>query len=207
MQKDRQLLTSLLDKFNIDLPKHQKTLLKTAFVIICGIIVKETVNLNKLKNQIGTITDKGKTDANSHYRRLTRFFDNPFCKNILWKWILKTLVTQVINDLDKRKLSPYLLMDGTCWEFGEVKFHFLTLSIVYQGVSLPFFFVNLAKKGCSSHRERKRVLQMANIIYPLKGMILIADREYIGRDWFIDLVNTFDRTAEAVKFCYPPFGD
>jgi Transposase DDE domain len=192
VKKDKQLLASLLDKFNIDLPKPQQTLVKTAFVIICGIIVKETVNLNKLKNQIGTITDNVKTEPNSHYRRLTRFFDHPFCKNILWKWILKSLVTQVISDLDKRKLSPYLLMDGTCWEFGGKTFHLLTLSIVYQGVSLPFFFVNLSKKGCSNQQERKRVLQMANIIYPLKGMILIADREYVGRDWFIDLVTIFE---------------
>jgi hypothetical protein len=192
VQKDRQLLESLLDKFKIDLPKAQQTLVKTALVIICGIIVKETVNLNKLKNQIGTITGKEKTDANSHYRRLTRFFNDPFSKHILWKWILKAVVKHVIDKLDKRKLSTYLLMDGTCWEFGETKFHFLTLSLVYQGVSLPFFFVNLDKKGCSNHQERLRVLQMAALIYPLKGMTLIADREYTGRDWFIDLVRVFE---------------
>ncbi len=32
--------------------------IKTLFVIICSIIVKENVNLNKLKNQVGVIPDK-----------------------------------------------------------------------------------------------------------------------------------------------------
>jgi hypothetical protein len=73
VKTQQQLLVSLLDKFKTDLPKSQQTLLKTLFVIICSIIVKENVNLNKLKNQVGVITDKKDTLANSHYRRLTRF--------------------------------------------------------------------------------------------------------------------------------------
>jgi hypothetical protein len=77
-------------------------------------------------------------------------------------------------------------------EFGKVKYHFLTLSIVYQGISLPIFFVNLEKKGCSKYQERKRFLKMANILYPLKGMTLIADREYVGREWFVELVENFE---------------
>jgi transposase len=52
--------------------------------------------------------------------------------------------------------------------------------------------MNLSKKGCSNHQERKHFLKMANCLYPLKGMTLIADREYVGRDWFIDLVEVFE---------------
>lgn len=33
---------------------------------------------------------------------------------------------------------------------------------------------------------------MANCLYPLKGMTLIADREYIGRQWFNDLIEKFE---------------
>lgn len=51
-------------------------------------------------------------------------------------------------------------------------------------VSLPLFWVNLAKKGHSSQQGRKRVLQQAMRLYPLAGFCLLADREYIGRDWF-----------------------
>jgi len=83
-------------------------------------------------------------------------------------------------------------MDATCWEFGSTKFHILTLSIVFQCISVPIFFVNLSKKGTSNHKERIRVLQMANLLYPLKGMTLLADREYVGRVWFVDLVTKFE---------------
>ncbi len=64
----------------------------------------------------------------------------------------------------------------------------LVLRILYQGVSIPIFWVNLSKKGHSNFDERKRLLQMASRLYCLKGMTLLADREYIGREWFRWLV-------------------
>lgn len=153
------------------------------------IIIKETVNLNKLKNQIGIILGNESTQSDSHYRRLTRFFDESFHLNSLWKYLLKISVKAIVLRLDQRGGHKYLLMDATSWEFGIVKFQFLFLSIVYEGISIPVFFVNLAKKGHSNFDERKRFLQMANILLPLKGMTLLADREYIGRKWFDFLVN------------------
>jgi len=126
--------------------------------------------------------------ASSCYGRLTRFFDDGFCQRVLWQWILRAVVGQLIGRLDKRKGARYLLMDATCWELDKVKFHFLTLSILLEGVSIPFFLVNLAKKGCSNGRERKRLLQMADLLYGLRGMTLIADRKYVGRQWLVDLV-------------------
>jgi hypothetical protein len=33
---------------------------------------------------------------------------------------------------------------------------------------------------------------MAKCLYPLKGMILIADQEYIGRQWFNDLIEKIE---------------
>lgn len=153
------------------------------------IIVKETVNLNKLKNQIGVVLGNETTQNDSHYRRLTRFFDESFHLFSLWKYLLKIAVKALILRLDQRGGHKYLLMDATSWEFGKIKFQFLFLSIVYEGVSIPIFFVNLSKKGHSNFDERKRFLQMANMLLPLKGMTLLADREYIGRDWFKFLVD------------------
>lgn len=91
--------------------------------------------------------------------------------------------------LDQRGGHKYLLMDATSWNLGIVKFQFLYLSIIYEGISIPIFFVNLGKKGHSNFGERKRFLRMANILLPLKGMTLLADREYIGRNWFTFLVD------------------
>lgn len=190
VKNQQDIFASLLDKFKVKLPKAQKTRIRTLFIVMSGIIVKESVNLNKIKNQIGTITGKTGTLANSCYRRLTRFFDDGFCQRVLWKWILRAVIGELIGRLDQRKGGRYLLLDATCWELGKAKFHFLTLSVLFEGVSIPVFFVNLAKKGCSSDRERKRFLQMASLLYPLRGMTLIADREYVGRQWFVDLVGS-----------------
>ena len=181
-----------MDKSKTKLSKSQRTRIKTLLCVMCGLMVKETVNLNKIKNQIGVITNKPQTLASSHYRRLTRFFNDGYCLRYLWKYILHFVIQYLISSLDKRKGGRYLLMDATCWEFGSVKFHILTLSIVFQGISVPLFFVNLNKKGTSSYKERIRVLQMANLLYPLKGMTLLADREYVGRDWLVDLVTKFE---------------
>jgi hypothetical protein len=53
------------------------------------IIVKETVHLHKLKNQIGVILGNESTQSDSHYSRLTRFFDDQFHLSSLWKYLLK----------------------------------------------------------------------------------------------------------------------
>lgn len=153
------------------------------------IIIKETVNLNKLKNQVGVVLGNETTQSDSHYRRLTRFFDDRFHLGSLWKYILKISIEALVLRLDQRSGHKYLVMDATSWSLGIVKFQFLFLSIVYQGISIPIFFVNLAKKGHSNFDERKRFIQMANILLPLKGMTLLADREYIGREWFVFLVD------------------
>jgi Transposase DDE domain len=189
VKKTSNLYASLLDKFKKDCPDTHQTSLKNLLLVMSVIILKETVNLNKLKNQIGVILGNESTQSDSHYRRLTRFFDAPFHLKLLWKYLLKISVEALVLRLDQRGGHKYLLMDATSWNLGIIKFQFLFLCIVYEGISIPIFFVNLAKKGHSNFDERKRFLQMANILLPLKGMTLLADREYIGREWFAFLVN------------------
>jgi hypothetical protein len=189
VKKTSNLYASLLDKFKKDCPANYQTSLKNLLLVMSSIIVKETINLNKLKHQIGVILGNENTQGDSHYRRLTRFFDDLFHLRLLWKSLLKIVIETLVLRLDKRGGHKYVLIDATCWEFGITKFHFLFISIVYEGISIPIFFVNLSKKGLSNFDERKRFLQMANILIPLKGMTLLADREYIGREWFIFLVS------------------
>ncbi len=85
---------------------------------------------------------------------------------------------------DGRSKSGYLTLDGTSWQLGKYQIHLLVLCLVYRGVSLPLLWHNLAKKGHSSQQERKRLLQQAIRLYPLKGFCLLADREYEGKEWF-----------------------
>ncbi len=177
------LYSSLLDKSKELDGLLRPALLKNLVLIGCAILLKETVNLNKLKNATGILLANEKTLPNSHYRRLTRFFDKPVAKRYLWKWLMIWVISY-IQRWDQRSTGVFLTLDGTSWTFGQTKIQLLVLSVVYRGISLPLFWVDLAKKGHSSQQERKRLLQMAAKLYDLKGFCLLADREYVGRDWF-----------------------
>jgi hypothetical protein len=50
VKNQQDIFSSLLDKFKVKLPKAQKTRVNTLFIVISGIIVKQSVNLNKIKN-------------------------------------------------------------------------------------------------------------------------------------------------------------
>jgi len=76
------LRSSLLDKSNrtaeAGFPQHlSPTLLNNLLIVGCGILIKETVNLNKLKNHVGLLAGNRQTKTDSHYRRLTASADRP----------------------------------------------------------------------------------------------------------------------------------
>jgi len=82
----------------------------------------------------------------------------------------------------------YLALDGTSWELGIKKIHLITLGVIINGVSIPICWEDLDKKETSNYGERKALMDRACQWYNLKGMILLADREYIGECWFKYLV-------------------
>ena len=168
---------SLLTKVTKELPKRDKTCVKNILILAQGIILKETICLNKIKGVVGTITGRASTKPLSHYKRLIRIFDD-YSYGSLWLDLLQFVFSLL------RLKSDYLLLDGTSWEKGDRKFHYLTLCVVYQGVAIPIYWEDLQKKGNSSVEERKQMLEKAMNRYNLRKKILLADREYIGEDWF-----------------------
>jgi hypothetical protein len=168
---------SLLDKVTKELPKRNKTCVNNILILAQGILLKETVCLNKIKGVVGKITGKTSTQPDSHYKRLIRIFDD-FSYGGLWIELLQFVFRLL------RLKSDYLLLDGTSWEKGDRQFHYLTLCVVYQGVAIPIYWEDLKKKGTSNVEERKQLFKKAMRYYNLKDKILLADREYIGEDWF-----------------------
>ena len=177
------LRSSLLDKSKNFAQHLPPALLNNLLVVGCAILLKETVNLNKLKNHVGLLLGNQQTKTDSHYKRLTRFFNDKMAQQKLWKWLIVWLL-DYIKSWDGRSRSVYLTLDGTCWQLGAHQIHLLMLCLVYRGVSLPLFWCDLGKKGHSSQQERKRLIQQALKLYPLKGFCLLADREYEGKEWF-----------------------
>jgi hypothetical protein len=143
---------------------------------------KRTVCLNKLKSAVGGIVDNPNTKVQSHYTRLIRFFRD-HSSGDLWIDIVRCGLQLLRLD------SRYLALDGSSWQAGGVWQHYITLCVVYRGVAIPIFWMDLAKQGSSSTAERISLFDQALKYFVLQGKVLLADREYIGVDWFNYLIS------------------
>lgn len=132
---------------------------------------------------MGIILDnQNTTKPESNYQRLIRFFNISDAEKLD---LVKSLLLLGFYLLKLKGRKPkYLALDGTSWEYGLKKIHLLTLSVVINGVSIPIWWAELDKKGTSNLGERKSLMEKALSMYDLEGMVLLADREYIGEEWF-----------------------
>jgi hypothetical protein len=137
----------------------------------------QTVCLNKIKGKIGNYLGNGSRTPYAHNKRLLRIFEYYALGSLymdLLGWVFRHLHRKV----------KYLILDGTSWQHGQQWHHYMTLCIVYGGVAIPIYWVNLAKKGNSSTQERQDLIHGALCHFDLRDKILLADREYMGAEWF-----------------------
>ncbi len=169
-------ITSFFD----EQPAH---VVRNLLVTAEGIYSAKSTNLNVVKDELGNILgDQGTTKPESNYKRLLRFFQlGDEEKQSLTRSLL--CVGVCVLGLKGRR-PRYLTLDGTSWELGTKKVHLPTLGVVVNGVSIPICWEDLDKKGTSNCTERKALFDKACQWYDLKGMVLLADREYIGEEWF-----------------------
>lgn len=80
-------------------------------------------------------------------------------------------------------------MDGTEWKIGSFELHVLVLAAQVKGVAIPVYFKVYEHKGVLSENERINFIRKAFVIIDLQGKLLIADREFIGKEWFVSLVD------------------
>lgn len=173
------MLLPHLRKFSDLYDKYGLGAVKNLWLLTCLLPIARTVNLNKLKDYVGGLLGKQKTEPSSHYRRLTRFFED-------WgghQDFLRDLMCQNLRLLKKMGFKT-LVMDGTSWKIGETEVHYLVLSVLAGNVAVPIYWVQLEKLGASSQSERKEMFDQALSLFDLKGMTLLADREYVGVEWF-----------------------
>lgn len=166
-----------IPKFSGQYGNYRLSVVQNLFIFIGCIIQGKTTNLYELRNEVGKITEKYKTDTDSHYKRLTRFMLLNSFGN-LWYYLLCYGL-----DLLNLQLSVCYL-DGTEWYIGSFKLHILVLAVDYQGVAIPVYFQCYNHKGVLSEYERIKFLENARKCCPLKDANIIADREFIGNEWF-----------------------
>jgi hypothetical protein len=171
--------TALFQKFG-------ESAFTTLWLIVNLIQTTRTVNLNKLKQEMGAllIRKNGKvTTSSSHYKRLIRFFDTyadneDFCLE----------VAVILAQMLAKQGSRTLILDGTKWDKADEHVHYLMLSILIRGVAIPIYFIDLKKAGASNQEERIAFIENVLGKLKIKGMTLLGDREYVGKDWFKTLI-------------------
>jgi len=173
----------LPDEITSFFDNHAEHVVKNLLITAEGIFAAKSTNLNVVKDELGTILENQQTTKPaSNYKRLIRFFQ---LRDEEKQELAKSLLCVCFCILGLKGRKPkYLTLDGTSWEIGTVKVHLLTLGVVINGVSIPICWEDLAKKGTSNYFERKALLDKACRWYDLQGMVLLADREYIGQKWF-----------------------
>lgn len=144
--------------------------------MVRAVIAVRTVNLMQL-----ALCFAAKAQAPSSYRRMQRFFkDFEFDPSIIINIIL------AIFPLEKRFK---VIMDRTNWKFGKLHLNLLVLSIAHHGIAIPIYWKNLARGGSSSTDQR--IFSMLKVLHKVGGnriSMLLADREFIGCEWFAWLI-------------------
>lgn len=183
-QYNKKMYHHLLDKIKADNPEWKEHIIKNTLLMVALILEEKTVNLWKLKGAVGNQLGKNSIDSRSHYQRIKRWFWESQSQKGMWIVILKASLSLLT------KQSNLLIIDGSSWKSGGVCYHFLTLSLVYKGVSIPIWWVDLDRLGQSHQWHRKLLLKTALKVLDLRHKVLLGDREYIGTEWFNVLKNS-----------------
>lgn len=141
--------------------------------LIQGLYVAKTTNLSKVARSI-----KHKSKVQSRYRRIQRFFKS-------FEFSHGACTGMIMNLFDWGNKKPYLLMDRTEWEYGNTWVNILVVAVAYKRMAIPIAWVVLPTRGNSSIQARSELLEsiFAKVDITRFGGLL-ADREFIGREWF-----------------------
>jgi hypothetical protein len=140
---------------------------------LLALLKVRSVSLAELATGFG-----GPAKVESHYKRLQRFFRG-FAFD---QASLARLLVRLVGVGD----GPWrLTMDRTHWRFGKTDLNFLVLGIACRGIALPVFWSVLDKPGNSDTAERIALMERFLATFGASRIAaLLADREFVGEDWF-----------------------
>lgn len=147
----------------------------TCFVSMLLALYKvRTINLTELA--CGFLSP---ATIDSRYKRIKRFFKD-------FKIDFPLVASWVIQFFGLTNQQLYLSMDRTNWQWGKKNINILMLSITYKGIAIPLFWSLLDKKGNSNTKERIAIMGRFFAQFGKDNIAgLLADREFIGSDWFM----------------------
>lgn len=128
------------------------------------------------------------TKTSSITRRIQRFFALQF--------LCPQSASKLIFSLFEWDEKITFTLDRTNWKFGKIDINFLVICGIYGNFSIPLCWILLPHRGNSQTKQRINLIEMLLVIVPIKRIrFLLADREFIGTEWFLYL------KANNIPFC------
>lgn len=197
------MTTQLLqvDEIKQYFPGWRKDVLKNFLLIVHCILRCRTVCLYKCRSEAGAILQRRDLKVESVYKQFIRFFKmkwiDGFCMGTTW----------LIISLSGLHTEAFLVMDRTNWKIGGFNINVLFIGLLLpNGSFVPVVWKALAKKGNSSTAEREELMERFRKAWqpfnPLKITVL-ADREFIGAEWFSFLSGC--RFSFAIRLRYQDY--
>ena len=144
--------------------------------IIPALFIVRTINLTQVVSAF-----KSQVKEESSYRRVCRFFTG-------FSFDMSRIVLLVFRMFPLGERCT-LILDRTNWKWGQTPINILMLSIAYKGIGIPLFWVVLNLEGNSCAEDRIDLLnRVVERLGTSKIEALLADREFVGTQWFLFLI-------------------
>lgn len=153
------------------LPWH-KSRVRFVSAFILSLLRVMTVNLTRIAQGLN-----GQATPASNYRRLQRFFATFEMDYVR--------MAQVMLHLLPAQHQWVVTMDRTLWHFGGLPINILLVGLVHRGVAFPLCWTVLPKPGNAHTSARIALMEQVLLVLPADRIqALVADREFIGHQWF-----------------------
>ena len=149
-----------------------KTRLDAMASMMSGLAISRTVNLTHLAAHL-----PGKALPKSKYRRLQHFF-----KKVHFD---QSAVANFTMRLLNQKGPKHLALDRTNWKLGKTDINILFLALVTPKFKIPLMWSHMGHGGSSSTEQRIELINQFIAKFGVESIqSLLADREFVGDDWF-----------------------
>ena len=181
----QELVEQLNDIITENFALHKNNQINIADFMI-GLIIARTVNLNIIA---AYSCRSGKMDRSNIYRGYQYVMHN-------FKMTQEQLAMTILSMYGLNGEGKLILaLDRTNWRYGKKDINLLVLSVIVKGCGIPLYWLELDSRGNSDTEERKQVMScLIDLVGADKIAYLLADREFIGEDWFEHLC------GQEVKF-------
>lgn len=173
-------VSQLRDILNQTLKVHKNNC-KTVIDFTISMQKARTVNLSQMVNYSSRLNEIA---PNSIYKNYQRLIHNMQISQ-------SDLARAVISMYELNNCRLTLSLDRTNWRYGKADINFLVLSVCVLGTAIPLYWIELDSKGNSNTQERRQVIEMFLADFEAEKIeYIVADREFIGTEWFTYLTES-----------------